>query len=209
MKRVVGILAFALCLLAGAQAANAGIVGDLAKAKAYSVNIIAYEICPKAQTAQRIAVLADFTDDVQTGESYVTLDKRNKIFLTPGGDFRVLDSLACDSNGATLQLPPGTGDDFQIWVRLVGKPNSGISAYLCRSDDADTVDPADDTIVCSASQYTRTRLTGKGQPSFTNATSQLLHVGSESLFDEELEDYFWVWNTTGRPHAQVWFIDWD
>ena len=205
MKRMAALLGFAVCLFVGAQAAEAGIVGDLAKAKVYSVNIIAFENCPRAENAQRIAVLADFVDEVQTGDTWVELDRRNKIFLVPGDDFRVLDSLACDSNGAILRVPPATGDDFQVWVRLVGKPDSSISAYLCRKE-SDT-DP--DTILCSATQYTRTRLTGKGQPAFTNATNQLLHIGSESLFDEELEDYFWVWNTQGRPHAQVWFVDWD
>lgn len=208
MKRVMGIVTFAICLLAGAQSASAGIVGDLAQAKAYSVNIIAYDKCPRTQNAQRIAVLASFTDNVATGDSYVTLDKRNKIFLVPGSDFRVLDSLGCDSNGAALRLPPASGSLFDVYVRLVGKPNSAINAYLCRSDDQATGDPSDDLVVCGGN-YARTRLTGKGQPSFTNATNQLLTINGDPLFDEELEDYFWVWNTSGKPHAQVWFVERD
>ncbi len=175
----------------------------MAKAKAYSVNIIAYENCPNSENAQRIAVLADFVDDVQTGDALVDLDRRNKIFLTPGDDFRVLESNACDSDGALLRLPSDVSMEYEVWVRLVGKPNSGIEAYACGIDTALT----GDEIVCSTEKLVKTRYTGKGEPSFTNATNALLWIQGQPIFDEDLENFFWVWNTTGRPHAQVWFVD--
>ena len=62
----------------------------------------------------------------------------------------------------------------------------------------------------------KTRMTGKGQPSFTNATSQLLFItnpllatcagGKCGLFDPSLQDFFWNWNTEGKAHAQLFFV---
>jgi len=197
------VFAVALLVVALAAPANAGI-GQLAKSKIYSVNIIAYENCPKTENAQRIAVKAGFTDNNVTGNTLVNLTKTNKIFLTPGDDFRVLRSNACSgAQGARLQLPPETGSTFEVWVRLVGPPDSQIDAYLC------AVDPGTDLIVCDSDHLTKTRLTGQGQPSFTDATNALLKFGALPLFDGTYEDYFWVWNTTGKPHAQVWFVDPD
>ena len=200
------LVAVGLCLFLGAQALqadNVNIVGDIAQCKAYNVNIIAYDKCPKTENAQRIAVLASFTSDVTNGDpiSVYVNDKRNTILLTPGETFRVLESNACDTDGAELQVPPTTGDDFYVYVRLVGAPGGGVRHFLCRTD----TDLA--TIVCQTGAVLRTRTTGKGNPVFVDVTNELLKIGSESLFDESLEDYFWVWNTVNKPHAQVWFID--
>src|SRR5262249_41359089 len=138
--------------------------------------------------------------------------------LTPGPDFQVLDGNACDSDGALLQLPPDVSATFQVWVRLVGKPGSGIDAFTC-GQIPNTTD-----IVCSTTTFMKTRLNGKtGKPSFTDATSALLQLtltaaelGATTcgttpvkLFDNCLENFFWVWDTTGRPHAQVWFVQID
>jgi len=199
-----GSLLIALSFFVSLKAEAApGTVGTIAPDAVYKVNIIAYETCPRQENAQRIAVLADFVDDVDTGDTFVDLDKRNKIFLVPGTDFRVLDSNACDSDGALLQLAPETGTEYEVWVRLVGPPDSRIDAYLCARDP----NQATDDIVCSSTHLMKTRLTGKGQPSFTNATNHLLDINGTPLFDEDLQDYFWVWNTVGKPHAQVWIID--
>ena len=188
------------------------LVGDLATDKAYSVNIIAYDNCPKGHKSQRIAVLADFTNDAKTGDLIVDLDKRNLIYLTPGDDFRVLDSNACapDGDGALLQLPPMVSTDFELWIRLVGKPETAVEAFTC----ANVLGEA--TIICSTDKFAKTRMTGKGEPSFSNATNQLLFLTNAllgcspcKLFDPTLEDFFWVWNTTGNPHAQAWFVEKD
>lgn len=196
-------LALALAAASAAPLSAAGI-GTLARNKVYSVNIIAYENCPKTENSQRIAVKADFTDTNVVGNTKVNLTKTNKIFLTPGETFRVLRSNACNTTtGARLQLPPETGDEFQVWVRLVGPPDSSIDVFLC------AVDPDTDLIVCDSDHLAKTRLTGKGEPSFTDATNALLRFGALPLFDEGLEDYFWSWNTSGKPHAQVWFVDPD
>lgn len=200
-KRMFLAFAVALLVVALAVPAHAG-VGQLAKSKVYSVNIIAYENCPKAENSQRIAVKANFVDNNVTGNTLVNLTKTNKIFLTPGSTFRVVRSNACQTTqGALLQLPPNTGTIFEVWVRLVGPPDSSIDAYLC------AVDPNTNLIVCDSDHLTKTRLTGNGQPSFTDATNALLKFGVLPVFDATYEDYFWVWNTGGKPHAQVWFVD--
>jgi hypothetical protein len=210
MKKFVAVsLVFVLTLFLGmvGSALAGGIcsdgnygIGCLAANTVYRVNIIAYENCPKQDNAQRIAVLADFTPD-----GYVDTDKKNKIYLVPGDDFRVLDSNACedetgDTEGAVLQLPTGTDltQTYSVWVRLVGPPWSGINVKTC------AYDPGLDAIVCGET-FSKVRYTGKGEPHFTNATNQLLTVNGTPLFDTSLEDYFWNWGATGRPHAQVWF----
>ncbi len=71
------------------------------------------------------------------------------------------------------------------------------------------------TVLCSTDHFVKTRYTGKGGPSFTNATSQLLSIsnpllcgsGTCGLFAADYLNYFWDWNTPlGRPHAQLWFV---
>ncbi len=200
---VVG-LAVVFTLSVGSGMAQAGGIGAIASAKVYGVNIIGYDNCPKSENAQRIAVLGTFTDAVlkQNGifdPATFTLDKTNKIYIISGPDFRVLNSNACEpTDGARLQLPPQAPTDYNVFVRLVGKPDSTVTAFSCATLGIE--------IVCGTS-FTKTRLTGKGEPSFTNVTNNLLKIGGTQIFDSGFEDAFWVWNTTGRPHAQVWFVD--
>src|SRR3989304_7204123 len=93
---VIGLAVITFSIFISLRTADAkSLVAELAANAVYKVNIIAYANCPKAENAQRIAVLADFVDDVQTGESFVDLDRRNKIFLVPGPVFRGLESTAC------------------------------------------------------------------------------------------------------------------
>ena len=202
---VVG-LAAVFTLTAGSGVALAGGIGAIASAKVYGVNIIGYDNCPKSESAQRIAVLGTFTDEVLKANgtfdpATFELDKRNKIFIVSGPDFRVLNSNACEpTDGARLQLPPQAPTDYNVFVRLVGKPDSTVTAFSCATL------LAVNQIVCGTS-FTKTRLTGKGEPSFTNVTNNLLRISGTQIFDAGFEDAFWVWNTTGRPHAQVWFVD--
>ena len=202
---VVG-LAAVFTLSVGSGMALAGGIGAIATAKVYGVNIIGYDNCPKSENAQRIAVLGTFTDaTLKPNGTYdaatFVVDKTNKIYIGPGPDFRVLNSNACEpTDGARLQLPPYAPTDYNVFVRLVGKPDSTVTAFSCATL------LAVNQIVCGTS-FTKTRLTGKGEPSFTNVTNNLLRINGTQIFDSGFEDAFWVWNTTGRPHAQVWFVD--
>jgi len=190
-------------------------VGSLAKNKAYSINVIAHDICP-AGSRRTIAVLANFTDNPD-GTQFATIDKTNKIFLAPGPGFAILDGNACDGDGASLQLPSDVSTTFEVFVRLVGQPNSSVDVSTCGVDTTGALTGTAGIILCSTDHFVKTRLTGKGQPSFTNATSQLLFItnpllttvcagGKCGLFDPNLQDFFWNWNTQGRPHAQLWFV---
>jgi hypothetical protein len=206
MKRLFLVVGLAVVFTqsVGSGMALAGGVGAIATAKVYGVNIIGYDNCPKAENAQRIAVLGTFTDAVLTANgtydaATFEVDKRNKIFISSGPAFRVLNSNACEpTDGARLQLPPQAPTDYNVFVRLVGKPESTVTAFSCATLGTE--------IVCGTS-FAKTRLTGKGEPSFTNVTNNLLRINGTQIFDPGFEDAFWVWNTTGRPHAQVWFVD--
>jgi hypothetical protein len=138
----------------------------------------------------------------------------NSIFLTPStdGTFQVLDGNACNTDGALIQMPQTVSSTYEVWVRLVGQPNSGIDVTTCATPVGSS------TIICSTDNFARTRMTGHGQPVFTNATSSLLFItnplltgttcgtSNEPLFAGCLDNFFWNWDTTGRPHAQVWFV---
>jgi len=207
-----------LTLGLGCGTALAG-VGSLAKNKVYSINVIAHDICPAGSfdgTSRRtIAVLANFTDNPD-GTLFATLNKTNKIFLTPG-DFSIPDGNACDGDGAVLQLPSDVSTTYEVFVRLVGKPKSGIDVSTCAVDPQGLITGTPGTVLCSTDHFVKLRLTGKGEPSFTNATSRLFFIANPlldgvcanstcPLFDANLQDFFWNWNTQGRPHAQLWFV---
>jgi hypothetical protein len=193
--------------------AFAGIVGDLAKCKVYSVNVIAYDHCPKTENAQRIAVLASYNIS-PNGILFANVTKQNAIFLTQG-DFRVLDSNACDvtnqtkganpcvdpgTGGACFQLPSDSASVYDVAIRLVGKPGTKADPYLCAVDGTNTV-------VCDNGHTIKTRNTGSGNPVFVNVTSDLLFLNGTPVFGPGFTNWFWFWGTDGKAHTQVWFID--
>src|SRR5262245_46539166 len=199
--------------------AHAG-VGALAKNKAFSMNVIAHDICPAGSfddtNRRTIAVLGAFQDNPD-GTQFATIDKTNKIFLTPGTGFSVMDGNACDGDGALVELPSDVSTTYEVFVRLVGQPNSSIDVSTCAVDTTGVLTGTANTVLCSTDHFVKVRMTGKGEPSFTNATSALLFItnpllgavcagGKCGLFDRNLQDFFWNWNTQGRPHAQLWFI---
>ena len=223
MKRISLCAAVALASatfmpIAGPGAALAGsLVSQLATDKAYSLEVIAHDICPKgtfdSSNRRAIAVQADFSK-IASNQDIHTLTKVNSIFLTPStdGTFQVMDGNACDGDGALVQLPENVSSTYELWVRLVGKPSSSIDVTTCATPLGSS------TIICSTDNFAKTRLTGKGEPSFTDATSKLLFItnplltgttcgtATEPLFAGCLDNFFWNWDTTGRPHAQVWFV---
>jgi hypothetical protein len=217
ISSAVGVLLLGL----GAQTVFAGGVGSLAQNKAYSIQVIAHDTCPAGSfddTSRRtIAVLANFVDS-PNGTQFASLDKTNKIFLTPAADFSIADGNACDGDGAIVDLPSNVSTTYEVFVRLVGQPNSKIDVSTCAVDTTGLVTGTAGTVLCSTDNFVKVRMTGKGQPSFTNATSQLLFItnpalttvcsgGKCALFDPNLQNYFWDWNTPiGRPHAQLWFV---
>jgi hypothetical protein len=107
------------------------------------------------------------------------------------------------------------GVAYSVWLRLVG-PSGKIAVTLC-AVDPDSTDPADvvnpdDVVVCSSNHLIRSR--SGGNSVFTDATVELLSLcfddactknNSVALFDPDLANFFWKWNTEGKPHAQLRF----
>jgi hypothetical protein len=200
----------------------------------FNLEIIAYDAnnCPQGNftgsNTHRIAVKADVNDlNSVNGGSASTLVRQNDILLTEG-PFQVISGNACATGTATFQLPanpcnvaglsfPCSVDNpsfqnYEVYARLVGAPHKGVSATTCATD------PTTGLIVCSTESWVSVRASGKNsQPKFTNVSSQLLSVCLDTnldgkcdtryaLFAPELSDFFWNWDTTGKAHAQLFFV---
>ncbi|MEF9476257.1 MAG: hypothetical protein L0958_06190, partial [Candidatus Mariimomonas ferrooxydans] len=189
-----------------------------------------------------IAVQADFDDGLLGGKNSKPdpFLRNNDILLSLGDTFRVIDGNACDAEGARFQLPANPyncpdptqdvnadgsiideclGEDltfhaYEVYVRLVGKPGTGIDVRTCgEAIDPDTLE---EVIICSTENVVEVRMTGKGKMQFKDKISELTTVLADvdfdgdldrvGLFDPALENYFWNWNTSGKAHAQLVFI---
>jgi len=229
-------------IFASAALAQDGIRGNgLPQSKLlFNLEVIAYngDNCPQGSLTDgghRIAVKADVNDN-PNGQLASTLVRQNDIMLAAGDEFKVLDGNACVDGVAKFQLPAnpigGTLDDptfqeYTVFARLVGKPNTGVNVTTCATGPgADAVlGTADDEIVCSTESWVSVRQKGT-KPQFTNVSKELLTICTElalidndpltvgdgvcdirlALFDPRLYDYFWNWNTTGKAHAQLFFM---
>ena len=187
----------------------------------------------------------DFVNETtsnQGGNLYKDIVRANTISLSlsPDNDFRVSDGNACSKGGAEFMLPadpymcddgdgvPDLNDpdcinedltfqEYRVFVRLVGRPGTGIGATTCAVDELEPLDLDDDIIVCSTESVVKMRMTGKGSMKFADKTKELLTLCLDTtgdsfcdtrvaLFDSSLYDYFWQWNTSGKAHAQLVFI---
>jgi hypothetical protein len=182
-------------------------------------------------------------DSTQAGTWYKDIIRTNTISLTPtptalGNTFKVIDGNACSKGGAEFMLPAnpydcGTGkvndpscitedltfQEYQVFVRLVGKPNTGIGVTTCATQDVYNEETlvTEPMIVRSTEDVVKVRGTGKGAMTFTDVSKELLTICLDTdasgtcdtryaLFDPALENYFWQWNTQGKAHAQLVFI---
>ena len=125
----------------------------------------------------------------------------------------------CSADNPTFQ-------EYDVFLRLVG-PHGGINVTACATDPGVCVDglcennssvcaeDSDcDVIACSSENRMEVRTKGK---KFENVTKDLLTLVLDTdgdgfddtrieLFNPALEDFFWNWNTNGKPHAQMFFI---
>jgi len=124
----------------------------------------------------------------------------------------------CSSDNPTFQ-------EYEVFLRLVG-PHGGINVTTCATDPGVCVDgfcddgsacveDSDcDVIACSSEDLIEVRTKGK---KFEDVTKKLLTLVLDTdgdnfvdsrieLFNPALEDFFWNWNTNGKPHAQLFFI---
>ena len=211
----------------------------------FHLQVIAFDTCPAGDFTDSerhmIAVEADFGDidfDAgttrnQAGVYARDLIKNNTIELAPSmdGKFHVTDGNACGKgkSSASLELPITTANcdpcdlsepeftEYQVFVRLVGAPNTGIGATTCATDSGEdgVLGTVDDIIICSTESVVELRTSGRNSmPRYTDYSKELLTMvvdlgdGLErvALFDPRLLDYFWQWNTKGKAHAQLVFI---
>ncbi len=200
----------------------------------YNLEVIAYDgdNCPQGDmtdtNTHRIAVKADVQDLATTkGATASTLIRQNDIMLAPGDTFQVLEGNACLNGTAKFQLPlnpcvdGGTVNDacsvtdpdfqeYQVWARLVGKPDTAVGVTTCATD------PVSGLIVCSTESWVEVRAK---QSKFENVSKQLLSICVDTtvpadgmcdvryaLFASNFQDYFWNWDTTGKAHAQLFFV---
>lgn len=147
---------------------------------------------------------------------FVKLDKKSKIMLREGDDFRVLDANGTDNDGAKFQLPnPDPDGDgvtvYSVWARALGKPDGLANITTCAYDE-DEFDPTVLVEVCSVWVLTLGR--EKGKSKFRNA-SELLYVYADlgdgiqryPLFSDALQDYFWDYDNNGLKLAQFRFYE--
>ncbi len=207
----------------------------------YNLEVIAYDPnhCPSGDftgsNTHRIAVKANINDlSSVKGADPSTLIRQNDIMLTEG-PFQVLSGNACATGTAAFQLPANPCSDlntpcaldnpafqnYEVYGRLVGKPNTGVTVTTCATQTVTdpTTGLTTSTIVCSTESWVSVRANGKngGPPKFTNVSRELLSVCLDTdgngkcdqriaLFSGGLQDFFWNWDTTGKAHAQLFFV---
>jgi hypothetical protein len=231
MKKFLTMIVLTTVLLMpfAAQAQTKGNGLPMGQKLLYNLEVIAYDPgnCPSGDpNGHRIAVKADVNDlDKVKGADPSTLIRQNDIMLTEG-PFQVLSGNACKNGTASFQLPAnpcsdiGTSCDldnpsfqnYEVYGRLVGKPGTGVNVTTCATDTTTN------TIVCSTESWISVRASGKNSsPKFTNVSRELLSVCLDTdgngkcdqriaLFSGGLEDFFWNWDTTGKAHAQLFFV---
>lgn len=239
------VLALSLSLICGIAQAGGG--NGLPSGPRYMLNVIAFDNCPAGDftgsNRHMIAVKANFTPDdsgvlttTQANKLVSDMVKTNTIALTEGPDFQVLDGNGCSKQGAEFMLPADpftcpendpiclntdpTFQEYQVYVRLVGKPNTGIGVTTCASETVvvdEGTGATQDIIACSTENVVKVRATGKGSMKFADVSKELLTILVDTdgdgvvdtrypLFDSAPNNYFWQWNTQGKAHAQLVFI---
>jgi hypothetical protein len=234
MRKLV-LIVLAIGLLAAPAFAAKGNDLPSGQKTLYNLQIIAYDAanCPQHDAydtgRHQIAVKADVGSNHPDRVLASQLIRDNDILLSEGPEFRVLDGNACIDGVAEFQLPNpqvgGTLQDptfpiYQVWLRLVGKPYTGIDVATCAIDPVDPTITTDDIVRCSVEEIELTRSKGKNSaPKFQNVSKELLTVCADTsvpadgicdirvpLFSSTYYGYWWDWGTTGKAHAQVVFV---
>ena len=203
-RSIAAALALTVCASTPALAGN----GLDVNGAHYNLNILGKTTCGIASTGSSghvIQVLLNSNDGSQNGKLATTLDKRNKIFLSPG-PFGVTDPNACDGDGAAFSLPAG---GYSVWARALGKPGGKATLSLCAVDTMGTADTADDVLACNTGESVVSMTRKGGQPVFTNVTKELTtltYAGTAyNLFDSTFQSYFWDYDNNGMRLLQLRF----
>jgi hypothetical protein len=167
----------------------------------YTLNIIGV---PKDKSADM--------DNNSGHRIFVPLEGSTRILLSEG-EYQVLDANGTDGSGAfQLPNPDPDGDGttvYSVFARALGTPGGSSKTTTCATD------PDDGSLVCSVIYLELTR--SRGKSTFDNVTKYLLYIYADvdddgdldrvSLFDNELEDYFWQYDNNGLKLAQLRFYE--
>jgi len=154
---------------------------------------------------------------------FVKLDGRSKIMLIEGDDFAVLDANGTDGR-AEFQLPDPDPTDsgisaYSIWVRALGKPGGNATITTCADADVDDITADGYVEVCSAENLyvestkgpskfkdvSRTLFTIKINADIYEDDVLIIKADRYTIFDDELEDYFWQYDNNGLKLLQMRF----
>jgi hypothetical protein len=133
-----------------------------------------------------------------------------------------ITSANCVDCGDPTVTPTFT--EYAVKARVLGKPGGRVTVTSCT--EMLMVDPVTGletlTSLCSVGEEnvwvgTRTTGGGKTQNRWENVSTELLTVCIDTsgdgvcderigLFDSRGEDYWWNWDTVGRPHVQLVFL---
>jgi hypothetical protein len=129
------------------------------------------------------------------------------------GPFNVLDANATDGSGAfQLPNPDPDGDGttaYSVFARALGTPGGSSKTTTCLTD-------ATGETYCSVYSMVLTR--GTGTSSFKNVSKELLFVYidtdgdldadiRQSLFADDLADYYWQYDNSGLKLAALRFYE--
>ncbi len=220
MKLIVVSLTIAAFCLGATQAAPSDGNGA-PSGPHYNLNILGKVNCSpedltgsERHTIQVLLVGGDKAGDLN-GALASEMSKKNKIFLVPSevevgdSDFHVIDGNACDGDGALFALPQAVASAWTIWARAGGKPDGTATMTLCATvaGEDGVLGTGDDEVVCSTANVVLLRDKGR---KFVDVTQQLTtitlpDVGTVSLFDDPLREYFWNYDNNGLRLAQLRF----
>jgi len=126
-------------------------------------------------------------------------------------EFYVIDGNACDDDSALLSFPVAVASNYDVYIKLIGKPDEATAASLC----ADLVlDGGEDEFYCNTGTV---RVRSKGGNKYVNVTDELLFLTGITtdecgdnvdvpLFDSCIEDEFWDWSATDKAKARIVFV---
>jgi hypothetical protein len=134
----------------------------------------------------------------------------NDIMLTDNDsldDFRVLDGNACDDDPAEVSLPIAVATNYDLYIKLIGKPDEATAASLCADLELDETED----FVCNIGSV---RVRSSGQNPYVDVTDELLYLdtadyGVVPVFDERLEGWFWDWSATSKAKSRIVFVPAD
>ena len=167
----------------------------------------------KASKVNKIFLRSDAEFSVKDGNA---CDQTGAYFHLP------ITSDNCIDCGDPSATPTFTA--YEVRARVLGNPNSRVTVTSCT--EMLMIDPITGletlTSLCSVGEEnvwvgTRTVGSGKTQNRWENVSTELLTVCVDTsgdgvcderigLFDSRGEDYWWNWDTAGRPHVQLVFL---